>query len=219
MLEYVTAGLADGPTIVLSHGFGANMRDLVPLAAELGEEKYRFVFPQAPVTLPGFPSGRAWFPREQHELEAFATGALFSDLSTYDPPGLAESAKELAQLLEYLDLRPENTVVGGFSQGAMIACELVLGQRWSRPAGLLVLSGSLVAGSRLQEAAAAVSGLPVFQSHGDADTLLPIEQARALGDLLQSAGAKHTFLPFPGGHGIPDVVIDGVRDFVRELFR
>ena len=217
LLEYVATGPEDGPTMVLSHGFGANMHDLVPLAAELGEPRYRFIFPQAPVALPGYPSGRTWFPRDERELEAFATGAMFSDLSAYDPPGLAESGGELAELLDSLGLRPESTVIGGFSQGSVVSCELVLGKHWGRPAGLVVLSGSLIAERRWRNAATGLSGLPVFQSHGNADTVLPEGQGVALGDLLREGGAEHTFLPFTGGHEIPGSVVAEVAGFLSAL--
>lgn len=217
MLEFVTAGRRDGPTVVLCHGFGAHMHDLAPLAPELGEERFRFVFPQAPVALPGYPAGRAWFPREERELELFATGAAFSDLAALDPPGLAQSATELAELLDSLRLEPETTVVGGFSQGAMIACELVFGNHWGRPAGLLVLSGSLIAEQRWRAAVSAAAGLPVFQSHGDADPILPPEQAAALGSLLRDGGAAYRFERFRGGHAIPGTVVGSVGEFLSLL--
>ena len=58
-------------------------------------------------------------------------------------------------------------------------------------------------------------GLPVFQSHGTADPLLPYAQAEQLRDLLQGAGATVTWVPFRGGHEIPGAVIDALGRWTR----
>ncbi|HKJ85172.1 MAG TPA: alpha/beta fold hydrolase [Spirochaetia bacterium] len=216
MLKHITAGIAQGPTIVLCHGFGANMHDLVPIATELGDDRYRFVFPQAPTEIPGYPGGYAWFPREERELSMFATGAAFSDLSGFDPPGLSESARDVAVLLDHLEADPGRTIVAGFSQGAMIACEMLFGGHWGRPVGLLVLSGSLIAGERWTKAGGSAAELPVLQSHGDADPILPIGQAERLGELFGAARADHRFLRFAGGHAVPQPVIHSARSFIRK---
>jgi phospholipase/carboxylesterase len=215
LLEHISAGLTHGPTVVLCHGFGANMHDLLPIAGELGEDRYRFVFPQAPLEIPGYPGGYAWFPREERELAMFATGAAFADLSTLDPPGLSESAREVAALLEQLDVDPKRTVVAGFSQGAMVACELLFGGHWSRPGGILAMSGAIIARERWTAAAGAAAGLPVLQSHGSEDPVLPFGQAERLGSLFGGAGADYRFLRFAGGHALPQEVIRAARDFLR----
>ena len=55
---------AEGPqalTVVCLHGYGADMRDLAPLASEIPVERpVRWIFPNAPEILDW--GGRAWFP-------------------------------------------------------------------------------------------------------------------------------------------------------------
>jgi phospholipase/carboxylesterase len=194
------------------------MHDLVPLAAELGESRFRFVFPQAPVELPGYPSGRAWFPRDERELTVFAAGAGFSDLASYDPDGLGKSAAELAGLLDHLGADPAQTVIGGFSQGSMVACELVFGSHWHRPAGLLIMSGSLIAEQRWESSTAVLAGVPVLQTHGTLDPVLPFSEAERLAALLRAGGADHQFITFPGGHGIPGAVVEEIVLYLDRLF-
>ena len=46
-------------------------------------------------------------------------------------------------------------------------------------------------------------GLPVFQSHGRSDPILPFVLAEKLRDALGEAGLDVTFDRFEGGHAIP----------------
>ena len=219
-LDFVRIGPESAPTIVLCHGFGADMHDLESLASSAGSSTpLQWIFPQAPVGLPGHPSARAWFPRTEDELTAFATGADFHDLSALDPPALRESAREVLGLLEALRIDLSRTIIGGFSQGAMVAFETMLAaadstRSGSMPAGLTLLSGSLVAAGRWAASSAALSGRAVFQSHGTLDPLLPFDQALRLGELIDRAGAQRRFVPFQGGHAIPDLVVDELFRFV-----
>ncbi len=192
------------------------MRDLVPIANEIrAGEEIRWVFPQAPVALPGYPAGRAWFPRTAFELEAFASGSSFHDLAGTDPSGLRESAAEVLEMIDHLDIDPSRCIIGGFSQGAMVAVETAL-TAGVRFAGIVVLSGSLIAAARWSDLAGRVRDVPVFQSHGVADPLLPYSQAQRLRDLLTGGGARVTFVSFDGGHAVTPAVVDALQQFIRE---
>ncbi|MFW5815118.1 MAG: alpha/beta hydrolase [Spirochaetota bacterium] len=56
--------------------------------------------------------------------------------------------------------------------------------------------------------------LPVLQSHGSEDPVLPFDQAERLGSLFSGAGADHRFLRFAGGHAVPREVIRKARSLV-----
>ncbi len=214
MIDYLEQGTSSS-AVVVCHGFGANMRDLLPIAEEVRTgAPLRWILPQAPVTLPGYPAGRAWFPRELPELEAFASGASFHDLAEVDPRGLRESADEVLALLKRLDVDPARSIIGGFSQGAMVAVETAL-TAGVRFAGIAVLSGTLIAAARWRGLATRLQGVPVFQSHGRADPLLPYSQAVQLREVLTAGGAQVTFAPFHGGHALPPAAVEALTRFVR----
>ncbi len=97
-------------------------------------------------------------------------------------------------------------VLGGFSQGAMITTDLTL-RLEEPPAGLCLLSGTLIAESEWTPRVKARAGLPVFQSHGENDGILPYANAEALRDLLTGAGLSVEFHSFPGEHTIPMSVL------------
>jgi len=206
-------GGGDGPALVLLHGYGAPGDDLVPLwrVVDAGPDT-RFVFPEAPVALPYGGGSRAWWPLD---LDAFLDPRR--DRARELPEGLAAAR---AQVSEFLDevarrLAPSSLVLGGFSQGAMLACDVALHD--PRPlAGLVLLSATLIADDDWTPRMPSRRGLPVLQSHGARDELLPIDGAERLRDRLRAAGLAVEWLPFPGGHEIPDRVLARLGAFVRE---
>lgn len=197
-------------TGLLLHGFGATAEDLIPLARSFPVRR-KWIFPQAPQELRwgGSLMGRAWFPRRQEELESAMSGAYFAELSERDPDGLASSAAALLELLQQEGVRLEESLVGGFSQGAMVSVELLL-QAPAPVKGALLFSAALLARSRWTGSAPETSGPGRFvQSHGSEDTILPYEEGRALYELLDGSGWRGGFLSFRGGHEIPrDVVAE-----------
>src|SRR5687767_2709810 len=130
------AAAAGAPTVVCFHGYGADAADLAPLASELDlPAPVRWVFPDGLLGMEGG-FGRAWFPIDESRF----SGAPI-DLSREAPAGMAEAAKAAAGLLDALGTPIEDVVLGGFSQGAMLALELALGAGRS-PRGLFLLSGT-----------------------------------------------------------------------------
>jgi phospholipase/carboxylesterase len=91
----------------------------------------------------------------------------------------------------------------------MLALDVAL-HREVAPAGLILMSGTLLAQSVWQPLMSKLAGLPVFQSHGMHDQLLPFSMAQVLRDDLQAAGARVDWCEFHGGHEIPPSALDGV---------
>ena len=133
------------------------------------------------------------------------------------PEGLAPARDRLCAMLDDLErhegLPPDRVFLGGFSQGAMLACDTVLHS--SRPfAGLIMLSGSLIAKHEWEQRWPARQGLPVFQSHGTDDPILPYETAIQLKDACVRHGLAVNWHEFPGGHEIPPSVLDRLGPFL-----
>ncbi len=212
-------GGGTGPVVVLMHGYGAPGTDLVPLWRELSvPHSVRFVFPEAPLELDF--GGRAWWPIDMQRLQdRFSPGAV-ERLTAEVPEGVSEARAALIELLDVLErdygARPEQTILGGFSQGAMLATDTVL--RTERPfGGLVILSGTIISHAEWQPLFAARRGLPVLQGHGRADAVLPFEVAEQLHRELSEAGLPVEFVPFNGGHGIGGSVLDSLAALIRKV--
>jgi phospholipase/carboxylesterase len=210
-------GGGDGPLIVLLHGFGAPGDDLAPLWRVIDAPTgARWAFPAAPLALEGAGfGGRAWW---MVDIEARMRDTERGDdrPTRESPEGMSEAHARVVAMLAELDarLKPPKVVLGGFSQGAILACDIAL--RTSRAiAGVALLSGTLVARDEWAPLVAARRGLPVFQSHGTADPILPYPQAEKLRDMLRDGGAEVTWVPFRGGHEIPGTVVDALGRWMR----
>src|SRR5262249_31150399 len=130
------------------------------------------------------------------------------------PEGLAEARARVGEVLAGLGAKPEKTILGGFSQGAMLSTDLALRSQASF-AGLALMSGSIVAVDEWQPLFEKLRGMRILQSHGRSDPILPFAAAERLRDLLKAAGADVRWIEFSGGHTIPLSALDALAKLIR----
>ncbi len=218
-LQYlkITNG-SDLPTIVMLHGYGANMKDLAPLATVQPQfKKFNWLFPDGPVKVPIGPMmyGRAWFPLDMEALNhAMVTNSFETLFSEKLPDGLKEASGLLDNFIR--ETVKGSFILGGFSQGSMMACELTLNTALSAKA-LILLSSTLVAKNRFNEMLGLKGSIPIFQCHGVSDPVLPISMARALKDCFENESWKVDYFEFDGGHEIPPMALKSLAAFLEEL--
>ena len=109
-------------------------------------------------------------------------------------------------------------VLGGFSQGAIVSCEVAFGSDVPL-AALVLLSGTPVDTTGWRNQMSRRKGLPVFMAHGRKDDILPFDLAERLRADLVAAGLDVTFVPFDGGHEIPGEVVVALGEFLKRLKR
>lgn len=223
------AGGGDGPVVVLLHGFGAPGTDLVPLWRQLDiPANVRFVFPEAPIDLAATvgnqmapPGSRAWWMLDLAALESALRGGERPDRSGEIPEGLPAAREAVLRCLEAVDAElgppPGQIILGGFSQGAMLALDVALHTDRAL-SGLVLMSATLIAQSEWTRRMSARAGLAVVQSHGRSDPLLPFGAAERLRDLMIEAGMRVRWVEFNGGHTIPDSALDAISEMVREAW-
>lgn len=220
-----TRVVGDGPvTCVLLHGFGAPGDDLVALAQYIrlpSPSQVRFVFPAAPIELGGlYGDSRAWWRLDLERLERELSSGQERDRRSEIPDGLVDARTKLAAWLTALEARysfdTTKLVLGGFSQGAMLSLDAAL-HRATPPAAIIQLSGTLIAESQWRPLYAKLATVPILQSHGRVDPLLPFSIAELLRDDLTAAGAKVTFMPFNGAHEIPPPILDAAGTLLATL--
>jgi phospholipase/carboxylesterase len=178
------AGEPEG-ALVLFHGRGADEHDLVPLLDVLDPERRLLgITPRGPLSLP--PGGAHWYvvPR-----------VGYPDSETFH-----DSYRLASEWLDALPVPLERTVLGGFSQGAVMSFALGLGSDRPRPAGIVAFSGFVptVDGWEPDYAGAP----PVAIGHGVYDPIIPVEFGRRARAALEDAGADVTYRESPLPHAI-----------------
>jgi phospholipase/carboxylesterase len=216
-------GDGDGPLVILLHGFGAPGDDLVPLAEVIdAPDGTRWLFPEGPLPLSlDFGGSRAWWIIDFARIQEDRAAGRIRDLSVEVPQGLALARERMLGFLEelprQLPIDYKKTVIGGFSQGAMLTCDTVL-QTGYPFAGLVQISGSLLAQAVWSPLMTKRRGLPVFQSHGTKDDILPYIGAERLRDALTQSGLGVEWHSFHGGHEIPYAVLHQLGGFLNKMF-
>lgn len=196
------------PIVILMHGRGADLTDLVPLGPAFPDHA-ALVFPRAPH--PGAPwgygPGRAWYRYEggdRPEEESFRISQEALDELLHGLPGL-------------LGFEPGPVVPGGFSQGGTMAIGYALRNPGAVPA-VLNFSGFVPSHPDVQIGPAAVADTAFWWGHGTRDPAVPFDLARRGRAALVSAGADLVARDYPMGHGIlPQELEDAVAWLSRVL--
>lgn len=171
-LERPAAGESEG-ALVLFHGRGADEYDLFPLLDALDPDRRLLgLAPRGPLSLP--PGGAHWY-----ELGELGKPPAETFLPTF---------ALVSAWLDGIGVPIERNVLGGFSQGAMMAYALGLGAGRPRPAGIIALSGFL---PRVEGFEYDLSPPlpPIAIAHGTLDPVIGVDWGRRARAQLEAAGA------------------------------
>ena len=218
-LDTISYGGNGPPTLVLLHGYGSSAERWAPFTQTIQLPRNgRFVFPQAPeVTVPpdGPSDGRAWW---RLDLRSHIPSAgVVPDLSATRPIGLAIAASLVEDAIEEIERSAGGPIIlGGFSQGAMVAGEVAF-RSDTQIAGLILLSGTPVDEVSWERGLRRRVGMPVFLAHGRSDSVLPFASADRFRGKMEAAGLRVTWVPFDGEHEMPAVVVAALNRFIEGL--
>lgn len=196
--------------VVLFHGYGADANDLSSLSEAVRLQKpCNWLFPNGHLSVPIGPgwTGRAWWNIRMAELP--------SDWSTQRPEGMEQAVDKAFKMFSSMKLDWANTIIGGFSQGAMLATEVFL-KAPETPAGLICMSGTLLNKTVWSEFASQRKQSSVFLSHGEMDQVLPHKGSLDLQKFLESYDIQTQFASFKGGHEIPMNVIQKIEKYIQQ---
>jgi phospholipase/carboxylesterase len=189
--------------LVLLHGRGADENDLYPLF-DLIDPARRLLgaAPRGPLRLP--PGGAHWY--------------VVRRVGYPDPATFGDSFRLLGEWLdafgraEGIDIA--DTVLGGFSQGAVMSYALSLGRGRPRPRALVALSGFIPTVEGFEPALDERAGLPVAIGHGTLDPVIGVEWSRRARAELEAAGAAVAYSEAPMGHSIDPGFLARVAELV-----
>jgi phospholipase/carboxylesterase len=191
--------------LVLLHGRGADEHDLSPLLDALDPDRRLVgVLPRGPLSLP--PGGAHWYA--VREIGYPDPGTF---LRTY-----ARAASWLDAVPELTGVPLSKTVLGGFSQGCVMAWALGLGRGRPAPAGIIGLSGFLPTVDGFELDLEGREGFRVAIGHGTADPVIGVEWGRQAWDRLQAAGADVLYRESPIGHTIDPTFVPELAGWLRD---
>ncbi len=176
--------------LVLFHGRGVDEHDLFPLLDVLDPQRRLLgLTPRGPLSLP--PGGAHWYAVQE---------IGYPDPTTFLPTYAAVS-EWLDSVLEQTGIGPERTVLGGFSQGAVMTYALGLGRGRPRPAALVALSGFMPTVPEF-ELDLSPPLPPVAIGHGTLDQVISVEWGRRARETLEEAGADVLYREYPLPHAV-----------------
>lgn len=194
--------------LVLLHGRGTDQFDLLPLLSELDpERRLAGITARAPLELT--PGGFHWYISR-------AVGHPDRDTFHRTYAGLA---RWLGALPDVLGVPWSQTVLGGFSMGAVMSYALGLGEGRPAPAGILALSGFLPTVEGFALSLSDRHGFPVAIGHGIQDPVISVQFARDARRTLEAAGAEVLYRESPMPHTIDPGFIEVLRGWVAEVVR
>lgn len=200
----------DAKWVILFHGYGADAQDLAGLVDSFQFKKpCNWLFPNAPLSVPigpGF-TGRAWWTLRLNDLPG--------DWSLHRPPDMSGAVDKVLKMIASMKIDWKDLIIGGFSQGAMLATEVFL-KAPQNPAGLICLSGTLLCEKDWLALAPQRKGSTVLMSHGEMDQVLPHKGSTRLQKFFEDQQIKTQFVSFRGGHEIPMQVIQKMKSYIEE---
>jgi phospholipase/carboxylesterase len=149
-----------------------------------------------------------------HWYEVASVG--YPDPSTFDAARLELGAFH-DELWDRTGLGPDQTVLGGFSMGAVMSYALGLDGERPAPSGVLALSGFIPHVDGWEPSLAERAGLPVFVSHGRHDEVIGVSFARDAVATMRAAGLDVSYAESDAAHNIEPAVIPEVRTWLTRV--
>jgi phospholipase/carboxylesterase len=199
------AGDPNGALILL-HGRATDEHDLYPFLDFLDPDRRLLgLTPGGPFTDQP-PGGRHWYAVKEigyPEPETFAQG--YGALTGFLDAKLAEHGIDWPR-----------TVLGGFSQGAVMSYALGLGSGRPKPAGILAMSGFIPTVDGWEPDLESRKELPVMITHGELDPVISVEFGRKARDILTAGGLDVVYNESRMPHTIDPRVIPELVEWVGE---
>ena len=195
--------------IVAIHGWGGNKNSFYPFVNNLNINNVEWFFPEGPYLVEDAPP--------INNIERDVENDLSRKSWTYKKHNGSWETKEPMIMMEnffnniiFKEYDSSNVYVIGFSQGAAVCYEYVMGIRKSL-GGIFPIGGFLFKYSDKQKRVSENNkNTPIIIGHGIKDDIIPIEKSEIAYNQLLEEGANVKFYKYNGGHKIS-------MDFLRTI--
>ena len=193
------------PTVLAIHGRGSNEEDLIGLAPHL-PQGLLWISPRAP--LPLGPNSYEWY--------------RVRVIGRPDPEQVASALETIDRFIEEslsaYPIDPQKLFLLGFSQGSLLSMCYALTHP-ARVAGVVAQSGYIPSHILLEVDESGVRNKPFLLTHGEQDTMIPVEWARASRDRLQQLGVDLTYQEFQMGHTVSLDSLEVISKWLEKQLR
>jgi phospholipase/carboxylesterase len=190
------------PTTLALHGRGSNEQDLLGLAPHL-PNGLLWISPRAPLTLG--PNSYEWY--------------RVKIIGRPDPEQVTSALETIDHFIEEIlsvyPIDPQKLFLLGFSQGSLLSMYYAL-EHPSRVAGVIAQSGYIPSHINLEISEKDVKNKAFILTHGEQDTMIPIEWGRASRDRLQTLGVDLTYHEFQMGHSVSMDSLEVISTWLKE---
>ncbi|MFL9669459.1 alpha/beta hydrolase [Variovorax sp. AB1(2024)] len=201
-------GTAEPWLLVLMHGVGSNEQDLFGLARMMPPH-FHVLSLRAPYVLS--PDAYAWF-----EFQFLPNGErLINEEQERESRFLV--GEMIASAGQQLGVPPERVIVGGFSQGGIMALSLLLTKPESVRAAMVWHSRLLSQVVPHVAPADAFEGKALWVSHGSSDNVIPPSAAEVTRELARTLPLTLSGGDFPGAHEIRPAELQATLAWLQSL--
>jgi len=201
-------GVAEPWLLVLMHGVGSNEQDLFGLA-RMVPPQFHVLSLRAPYVLS--PDAYAWF-----EFQFLPNGErLINEEQERESRFLV--GEMIASAAQQLGVPAERVIVGGFSQGGIMALSLLLTQPGSVRAAMVWHSRLLSQVVPHVAPLEAFEGKALWVSHGSSDNVIPPSAAQATRELARTLPLALSGADFPGAHELRPAELQATLAWLQSL--
>jgi len=194
----------DSKLIILLHGYGASMNDIVPVASYLANKGHLCICPNGPIELEFFDGGYAW-------------GELVESGVNLSLESIDKLKRFIFEIVPKYNTQNLRVILAGFSQGGMISCYAGITIP-NLVDGIVILSSPFIKELNNVDFGKVNLDIPIFLSHGINDLVVSITDARQMKEKLLKRGYKIDYKEYPLEHSINQSVVDDVLNWLKIKF-
>lgn len=194
-------------TLMMLHGLTGSADLMEPFAKKICPDNFNLVIPNG--TFSHESKGFCWWQYKINE----------DYKSKHDLKITEKMLNEIYSSINYLNaMLPESgeIIIGGFSQGGVMAQIMLLSEISNRISGLILLGTRAMDNEKLREALRKLTPFPVLWLHGYSDDIIKYEDSKNLVKIFEEEGWNVNQINHKKGHMIPLETHQDIIDFITE---
>lgn len=192
--------------LIVLHGVGANEMRLLEPAETIAPDSV-IISLRAPIVFGS--ASFAWF-----HVQFTPQGPVHNWQEADQSFHLLED--EIKSISENLSIPLSDISLMGFSQGAIMTMGIALKSSLALNRYICFSGRTLPEFASYARDHGVAKGRKIYLAHGTQDDKLPVTLGRSSKDILQLAHADFKYNEFPGGHSIPNSLIENASEWFRD---